>query len=56
MLIFGRKTIPGRGNCKCKGPEAGRGVCQGRVAERRAEKEQFAWGLVGCGKDFGIYS
>lgn len=26
------------------------------MAERRAEKEQFVWGLAGCGKDFGIYS
>lgn len=24
LLILVRKNIPGRGNCKCKGPEAGR--------------------------------
>ena len=25
LLIFERKMVPGRGNCKCKGPEAGAG-------------------------------
>lgn len=55
MLNFWSKMVPGRGNCKCKGPEAG-GVSGGRLVEKRAEKAWSVWGLAGHCKDFSVHS
>ena len=54
MLLFWGRKISGKGNSKCKGPEAG--ACQAQWYEMRGQRDADYVGPLGQGKSFGFYS